>query len=64
MRRLFAQNAVAIAATFGAMVMAVAAGADWPAKPVRVIVAYAAGGANDLLACGFSEQLGAAPGQP
>ena len=31
--------------------------ADWPAKPVRVVVAYSAGGANDLLGRVFAEQL-------
>ena len=41
-----------------------AAAADWPTKPVHVMVVYSAGGANDLLACVFSEQLGAALGQP
>ena len=38
--------------------------ADWPTKPVHVMVVYSAGGANDLLACVFSEPLGAALGQP
>ena len=32
--------------------------AEWPDKPVRVIVAYAAGGANDLLGRVFADQLG------
>ncbi len=41
-----------------------ASAADWPAKPVHVIVAYAAGGANDLLGRVFAEQLTAALGQP
>jgi tripartite-type tricarboxylate transporter receptor subunit TctC len=31
--------------------------AQWPDKPVRVIVAYAAGGANDLLGRVFADQL-------
>lgn len=38
--------------------------ADWPSKPVHVIVAYAAGGANDLLGRVFAEQLTQALGQP
>ena len=29
----------------------------WPNKPVRVIVPYAAGGANDLLGRVFAEKL-------
>jgi tripartite-type tricarboxylate transporter receptor subunit TctC len=35
----------------------------WPTKPVRVIVAYAAGGANDLLGRVFAERLSKAFGQ-
>jgi tripartite-type tricarboxylate transporter receptor subunit TctC len=31
--------------------------AEWPTKPVKIIVAYAAGGANDLLARVFAERL-------
>jgi tripartite-type tricarboxylate transporter receptor subunit TctC len=42
---------------------ATAWGADWPSKPVHVIVAYSAGGANDLLGRVFSNQLGQALGQ-
>ena len=37
--------------------------ADWPAKPVRVVVAYSAGGAADLLGRVFAEQLRKAFGQ-
>jgi tripartite-type tricarboxylate transporter receptor subunit TctC len=40
-----------------------ASAADWPAKPVRVIVSYAAGGANDLLGRVFAERLSKAFGQ-
>jgi tripartite-type tricarboxylate transporter receptor subunit TctC len=40
-----------------------ASAADWPDKPVRVIVAYSAGGANDLLGRVFSEQLSKTFGQ-
>jgi tripartite-type tricarboxylate transporter receptor subunit TctC len=43
--------------------IAASAAADWPSKPVHVIVAYAAGGANDLLGRVFAEQLGQALGQ-
>ena len=56
--RLAAACAVAVAT------MGTATAADWPSKPVHVIVAYAAGGANDLLARVFSEQLAQALGQP
>lgn len=41
-----------------------ASAAEWPTKPVHVIVAYAAGGANDLLGRVFAEQLTQALGQP
>lgn len=40
-----------------------ATAADWPTKPVRVIVPYAAGGANDLLGRVFAERLSKAFGQ-
>ena len=65
MGRRFAHNLTAGAAALGAMVAALAAatGGDWPAKPVRVIVAYSAGGANDLLGRVFAERLGDAFGQ-
>src|SRR5262249_12889142 len=36
---------------------------DWPTKPVRVIVSYAAGGANDLLGRVFAEALSKSLGQ-
>jgi tripartite-type tricarboxylate transporter receptor subunit TctC len=41
----------------------IAEAAEWPTKPVKIVVAYAAGGANDLLARVFAEQLSAAFGQ-
>jgi tripartite-type tricarboxylate transporter receptor subunit TctC len=37
--------------------------ADWPTKPVRMIVAYAAGGANDLIGRVFAERLSKVFGQ-
>ena len=37
---------------------------SWPAKPVRMIVPYAAGGTTDVLARIMSERLGHALGQP
>jgi tripartite-type tricarboxylate transporter receptor subunit TctC len=37
--------------------------AEWPTKPVKIIVAYAAGGANDLLARVFAERLSETFGQ-
>ena len=40
-----------------------AVAADWPDKPVRVIVPYSAGGANDLLGRVFADQLSKTFGQ-
>lgn len=37
--------------------------AEWPDKPVRIIVAYSAGGANDLLGRVFADQLSKTFGQ-
>lgn len=45
-----------------ALAGASAAASDYPTKPVRVIVPYSAGGANDLLARVFSESVGEALG--
>jgi tripartite-type tricarboxylate transporter receptor subunit TctC len=56
--------AALIAFTAGiALISGPVAAQDWPNKPVRVIVAYAAGGANDLLGRVFAEQLGKNFGQ-
>jgi tripartite-type tricarboxylate transporter receptor subunit TctC len=37
--------------------------ADWPTKPVKIVVAYSAGGANDLVARTFGDRLSEALGQ-
>jgi tripartite-type tricarboxylate transporter receptor subunit TctC len=50
-------------AVAAASTLAAALAADWPAKPVKIVVAYSAGGANDLLARTFGERLGEAFGQ-
>ncbi len=55
------RTAAALVATV--VTMACAAAADWPAKPVKIIVAYAAGGANDLVARAYAERLGETLGQ-
>ncbi len=61
MNRLFAALIAAIGAL--ALPCVTAMGADWPTKPVRVVVPYAAGGANDLLGRVFAERLSEAFGQ-
>ena len=49
---------------FAALVMFCgSAAAEWPGKPVRMIVPYAAGGANDLVGRVFAEQLSKTFGQ-
>jgi len=53
--------AVAVAAVL--IPSAAVRAAEWPTKPVRIIVPYAAGGANDLLARVFGERLSEAFGQ-
>ena len=53
---------VAIAASFAAAVPA-AAQSDYPTKPIRLIVPYAAGGFADIRARLIGEQLGKALGQ-
>lgn len=40
-----------------------AGGADWPSKPIRLVVGYAAGGATDLIARLTAMRLGEALGQ-
>lgn len=41
-----------------------AAAGDWPNRPVRIVIPYAAGGAADFLGRVFAEQLTSALGQP
>ena len=55
--------ALAFAALVAATTINSPARAEWPDKPVRVIVAYAAGGANDLLGRVFADQLSKTFGQ-
>ncbi len=58
MRHLTAAAFVAIAAMLPGPALA-----EWPDKPVRIIVAYSAGGANDLLGRVFADQLSKTFGQ-
>jgi tripartite-type tricarboxylate transporter receptor subunit TctC len=63
--RLVAVAAVraGIAAWGCAFLLTAAAGADWPTKPVRIIVPFAAGGAADTPARMYGEVLSAAYGK-
>jgi tripartite-type tricarboxylate transporter receptor subunit TctC len=55
--RIYAIGLIAASAAY-------ALGADYPAKPVRLIVPHAAGGANDILARVIAMRLSDALGQP
>ena len=57
-----ARARVAILATIALWAVPVAA-ADWPAKPIRMIVPFAAGGAADIIVRMFSDALSASFGQ-
>ena len=62
-RRLGARALITCAALLGvAMQPAVAQGTNWPAKPIKLVVGFAAGGATDvvarIVAANMSEQLG------
>ena len=63
MRRETPALAALVLAALGLAAPAAPAHAEWPDKPVRVIVAYAAGGANDLLGRVFADQLSKTFGQ-
>lgn len=57
-------SAAAVAALLAAFtLLPSAAQAEWPDKPVKMIVPYSAGGANDLLGRMFAEQLSKSLGQ-
>ena len=60
-RRWLATAAVSLAALTPSLSLAQAA---WPNKPVRIVVPYAPGGANDILARVLAEKLTPVLGQP
>ena len=51
-------------AALSALALPLAAQPSWPAKPVRIIVAYPAGGVSDAIARVLGEKLAAQLGQP
>jgi tripartite-type tricarboxylate transporter receptor subunit TctC len=63
MRRTAARIASSFAAVAALCAAAAAVAQDYPARPVTLIVPYAAGGGNDLMARAMADRMGAALGQ-
>jgi len=62
-RRIAAVGVLFIAAMLGAPPICAQAGAAYPARTVRLVVAYAAGGSNDIVARALAQRLTEAWGQ-
>ena len=59
-----ARRLLCAACLSGLLPLAGAQSPPWPAKPVRVVVAFTPGGTNDILARVLSQKLGESLGQP
>ncbi|HTQ75260.1 MAG TPA: tripartite tricarboxylate transporter substrate binding protein [Burkholderiales bacterium] len=62
-RRMFTAIA-SVAALLPAVACGIARAADWPERPIRWIVPFGAGGANDLIARAAADAVGKRLGQP
>ena len=58
------RGSIAFALSFAFGISSPAPAQQYPARPVRIIVPFGAGGALDAVACAFNTELGAALGQP
>src|SRR3954468_14302042 len=64
MPHALSRRALAIALAAAAVLPSLAFAQAWPAKPITVVVAFSAGGNNDLRARQLGIPVGAALGQP
>jgi tripartite-type tricarboxylate transporter receptor subunit TctC len=62
-RTTFALRAAAVAVTMLIFSVPVAGAADYPARPITLVVPYAAGGGNDVIARVVAERMGVNLGQ-
>src|SRR5215475_6318478 len=61
---LMLRSPIVVFAAAGAIVLSSALAAEWPSKPVRLIVPFAAGGAADTIGRLYAEALGGVFGKP
>jgi tripartite-type tricarboxylate transporter receptor subunit TctC len=64
MKRQFLRQLAALAACAAAHPLSLAQAADWPAKPIRLLVPFPPGGALDPVARAVGQRLAAVLGQP